>query len=292
MEKKSHKYGGQAVIEGVMMKSNENLAVAVRLENGKIKKKHQKLSRSRLYNLFFIRGIYGLYDMMKLGMSALNWSAEQQMDEDEDASVGSSILNSIILTGVTIISILFALFLFKVVPYFLSSYIVGKDNLILFNLMDGLTKLFLLILYMWGLLIFKETRKIFEYHGAEHKVIGCYESGNDLTPENCMKYSKEHKRCGTNFLFFVVFVSIVVYLFIPLSLPWYWNIVLRIAFLPIIAGISYEILRFNDSHENGFTNILSIPGMMMQKLTTREPNKSQLEVAIESLKEVIKQDNK
>ena len=278
-------FGGQAVIEGIMMRSKHYLSVAVRLENGKIKTKHESIKQSFWSKIWFIRGIYNLYDMSKIGLGALNWSADQQLIEDEGED--NKILNALLIFLTTTISIIFAIALFKAGPFFLSRWIVGTEKPLLFNILDGSIKLTLLILYILVLSLFKETRKIFEYHGAEHKVIGCLEAKKKLTVKNCKTYQKEHKRCGTNFLFFVVFVSILVYLAIPLKMAWYYNLGLRVAFLPIIAGISYEVLRFNDKYQNKLTNLFSIPGILMQKLTTKEPDDKQLEVGIKALEIVV-----
>lgn len=283
-------FGGQAVIEGIMMRSKHYMSVAVRLDNGKIKTKHEKLKQSFWSKILFIRGIYNLYDMSKMGLKALNWSADQQLKEEDDEE--NKILNVILILITTTLSIIFALLLFKAGPFFLSRFLVGNEHLILFNVLDGSIKLLLLILYILVLSLFKETRKIFEYHGAEHKTIGCLEAKKELTVNNCRIYAKEHKRCGTNFLFFVIFVSILVYLFIPLSMAWYYNLALRVAFLPLIAGISYEVLRFNDKYQNGLTNLFSVPGILMQKLTTKSPNDKQLEVGIKALEIVVNLEKK
>jgi len=211
------------------------------------------------------------------------------MNEGSDES---SKWDTLLIVLTTIFSIAFALVLFKAVPFFLSGYLVGSKNAILFNFLDGLIKLILILTYIFLIGLFKETGRIFEYHGAEHKAVGCAEAGKELNVKNCKKYKKEHKRCGTNFLFFVIFVSMIIYLFIPLSMGWTYNLILRVAFLPIIAGISYEILKLNGKYNNWVTDLFSLPGIIMQKLTTKEPNDKQIEVAIEALKIVMNLENK
>ncbi|MFW6047306.1 MAG: DUF1385 domain-containing protein, partial [Candidatus Woesearchaeota archaeon] len=240
-------YGGQAVIEGVMMRSKDHVSTAVRLENGKIKVKSEKIKRKfpLLYKIFFLRGLFYLYETLKIGIKTLNWSANQQFEEEETPS---GWFNAIVI----IFSVLLALFIFKFIPVLIAKN-VPTENVFLFNLVDGGTKLLFFIIYVWAISLSKEVRRVFRYHGAEHKSLGCLEKNKKLTPENCKKFSKEHKRCGTNFLFVVIFISIITYLIVPLDVNIYVNTLFRILLLPIIAGISYELLKIEGKYENFFT---------------------------------------
>jgi len=277
-------YGGQAVIEGIMMRSKHHMSVAVRLENGKIKVKKQKIKQNALSRIFFIRGIYNLIEQLILGYKTLNWSAEQQMDEEEVKSSGW------ITAGATILGIVLAIALFKLFPLGMAK-LANPNSLFVFNLIDGVIKLLIFLGYLWFIGRFKDVKRIFRYHGAEHKAIGCVEAGKKLTVENCVKYAKEHKRCGTNFLFIVIIVSILVYLIIPLNMSFWTKFGLRLLFLPIIAGIGYELIKLNKK-DNWISNILNSPGILIQKLTTAEPDKKMLEVSIVALKEVMHAENK
>ena len=272
-------YGGQAVIEGIMMRSKDKMAVAVRLENGKIKVKKQNIKQNILSRIFFIRGIYNLIEQLILGYKTLNWSAEQQMDEEEQESSGW------ITIGATVLGIVVEIALVKLFPLG-DAKMVDPDSLFVFNLIDGVVKLLIFLGYLWFIGRFKDVKRIFSYHGAEHKAIGCIEAGKKLTVENCIKYAKEHKRCGTNFLFIVIVVSILVYLVIPLNMDFWAKFGLRLLFLPIIAGIGYELIKLNKK-DNWFSKIINSPGILIQKLTTAEPDKKMLEVSIVALKEVM-----
>jgi len=275
-------YGGQAVMEGIMMRSKKNMAVAVRLENDKIKVRRKKIKQNIFSKVFFIRGIYNLIEQLILGYQALNWSAEQQLDEEEQESAGW------ITIGATLLGIVAAIALFKLFPLGVAK-LVDPESLFVFNLIDGLVKLGIFLGYLWFIGRFNEIKRIFRYHGAEHKAIGCYEAKKKLTAENCMKYVKEHPRCGTNFLFIVIVVSIIVYFLIPLNMGFWANFGLRLLFLPIIAGIAYELIKLNKK-DNWFTRVINSPGILLQKLTTAEPDKKMIDVAIVALNEVIKMD--
>jgi uncharacterized protein YqhQ len=277
----THSIGGQAVIEGVMMRSQKHLAVAVRLENGKIKIKKQKLKKVLFSKIFFLRGITNLIDTLKLGIKTLNWSAEQQMDEDEKESSG------IITVLGTIFAVVMALGLFKFLPLFITKAI-NPTNPFVFNFYDGFIKIIVFIGYLLVISRFSEVKRVFQYHGAEHQVIGCFEAKKKLTPKNCRKYHKEHKRCGTNFLFLVIFISIFIYFLIPIKFNFFLNLLLRILFLPFIAGISYELIKLTGKYDNWLTSLISMPGLLMQRLTTFKPDTKQLEVAIASLQTVFK----
>ena len=283
-------YGGQAILEGVMMAGKEYYVASTRLDNGKIISKNFKMKSNFLSKIPLIRGMNNLIVMMIKGIKTLNWSADQQIQNENDEKPQNSVLNSILLFITTIFSLFLAILIFKFLPLSLVK-LTNIKNPFLFNLIDASIKFTLFVCYILILSLWKDTRRIFEYHGAEHKVIGCYEKNEKLTPKNCKKYRKEHKRCGTNFIFFVITVSVFVYLFVPINLNIFLNTAIRVILLPLIAGISYEILKIAGKYDNWFTNLIASPGMFLQKLTTSEPNDKQIEVAINSLKELIKIDN-
>lgn len=282
--------GGQAVMEGVMMLNKEKRAIAVRNPKGKIivKKDKIKLPPSKIANLPFIRGVVKLIFMMVIGMKALNYSSSIALDEKEEefSSWGMAVF--------MIFSIAFALFLFKFLPLLVTKFLVSKiaylqTSNFLPNLIDGIIKISIFTLYIYLMGLSKETKKIFEYHGAEHKTIRCKEAKEKLTVKNVKKFSRFHPRCGTAFIFGVFLISIFIYTIIPFnSTTFLENLGLRILLLPVIMGISYEILRYSGKNDkNIFFRMITAPGLWMQKLTTAEPNDKQIEVAIKSLKAVL-----
>lgn len=274
-------YGGQAVIEGVMMRGKRHMTVAVRLEDGRIKVTRRKiLSVVPILNKVpFVRGAIALVDSLRYGMKALTWSANQQLDEEETSNA--------LTLFTTILSFFLAIFIFKFIPFGVAK-LADPKNLFLFNAIDGLVKFGIFIGYIYLIGRMKDIQEVFKYHGAEHKAIACYEAKEPLTAKNALKFRKEHKRCGTNFLFIVIVISMLVYLLIPLDFGFFTNFGLRLALLPVIAGIAYEILKFGGKHDNWFTDAVASPGMLIQKLTTLHPTEVQQEVAIRSLKEVLK----
>ncbi|MEA2036938.1 MAG: DUF1385 domain-containing protein [Nanoarchaeota archaeon] len=295
---KKHDIGGQAVIEGVMMRSKNNVVTAVR-KKGKIIYKKEKLKKKpKFYQIFFIRGIVNLFEMVVLGIKTLNWSANQQVEGDDEELSGWAIALTIIIAFV------FAIGLFLVLPYALT-YLVGikeTQNPIWFNIVDGIIKVGILILYIYLISLMKDIRRVFQYHGAEHKAVFCYEDNKKLTIENAKKYSTLHPRCGTAFLIIVILVSIFIFSFIPLLVlainPDFYSLhtvlrklilfAFRLLLLPIVAGFSYEILKFSSKHQdNPIFRSLTLPGLWVQKLTTKNPSKKQLEVGIAALKKVI-----
>ncbi len=293
--------GGQAVIEGVMMRSKNHVVTAVR-KKGKIIYKHDKIKkRPKWTTYFFIRGIANLIEMLVLGIRTLNWSAAQQTDEEEELS------NLAIFTTISV-SILFALGLFLILPYLLTYLIGFKESTdpILFNLIDGLIKVGIFVLYVYLISLWKDIRMVFQYHGAEHKAVFCYEDGKKLTIENAKRYTTKHPRCGTAFIMIVIIVGIFLFSFIPVIAtsiyPDFFSlnifirkiilIVLRILLLPIIAGFSYEILKFGSKHQkNPIFRSLTLPGLWIQNITTKKPTKKQLEVGIAALKRAIQLEN-
>ena len=302
MAKRKSRYsgiGGQAVLEGVMMKNKEKYAVAVRKPDGEIEvevETYQGLAHgSKFKELPFIRGIFNFLDSLILGTRALNYSAsfyeeeegkETKFDKAMDKMSGGN--GEKLLSGiVTVISIVLAVGIFIVLPYFISSLFEGFiRNRSLMAIIEGVIRIALFILYVWGISAMKDIRRLYQYHGAEHKCINCIEKGRPLTVHNVMRSSRLHKRCGTSFIFFVMLVSIVLFFFIQVD-NMAEKVILRILLMPIVAGISYEIIRLAGRTDNIFIKILSAPGMWIQRMTTREPDESMAEVAIASVEAVF-----
>lgn len=291
--------GGQAVLEGVMMKNKEKYAVAVRKPDGEIEvevETYQGLAHgSKFKELPFIRGIFNFLDSLILGTRALNYSAsfyeeeegkETKFDKAMDKMSGGN--GEKLLSGiVTVISIMLAVGIFIVLPYFISSLFesfIRKRSLM--AIIEGVIRIALFLLYVWGISAMKDIRRLYQYHGAEHKCINCIEKGRPLTVHNVMRSSRLHKRCGTSFIFFVMLVSIVLFFFIQVDNV-AEKVILRILLMPVVAGISYEIIRLAGRTDNVFIKILSAPGMWIQRMTTREPDESMAEVAIASVEAVF-----
>ena len=291
--------GGQAVLEGVMMKNKEKYAVAVRKPDGEIEvevETYQGLAHgSKFKELPFIRGIFNFLDSLILGTRALNYSAsfyeeeegkETKFDKARDKMSGGN--GEKLLSGiVTVISIMLAVGIFIVLPYFISSLFESFiRNRSLMAIIEGVIRIALFLLYVWGISAMKDIRRLYQYHGAEHKCINCIEKGRPLTVHNVMRSSRLHKRCGTSFIFFVMLVSIVLFFFIQVDNV-AEKVILRILLMPVVAGISYEIIRLAGRTDNVFIKILSAPGMWIQRMTTREPDESMAEVAIASVEAVF-----
>lgn len=291
--------GGQAVLEGVMMKNKEKYAVAVRKPDGEIEvevETYQGLAHgSKFKELPFIRGIFNFLDSLILGTRALNYSAsfyeeeegkETKFDKAMDKMSGGN--GEKLLSGiVTVISIMLAVGIFIVLPYFISSLFESFiRNRSLMAIIEGVIRIALFLLYVWGISAMKDIRRLYQYHGAEHKCINCIEKGRPLTVHNVMRSSRLHKRCGTSFIFFVMLVSIVLFFFIQVDNV-AKKVILRILLMPVVAGISYEIIRLAGRTDNVFIKILSAPGMWIQRMTTKEPDESMAEVAIASVEAVF-----
>ena len=291
--------GGQAVLEGVMMKNKEKYAVAVRKPDGEIEvevETYQGLAHgSKFKELPFIRGIFNFLDSLILGTRALNYSAsfyeeeegkETKFDKAMDKMSGGN--GEKLLSGiVTVISIMLAVGIFIVLPYFISSLFESFiRNRSLMAIIEGVIRIALFLLYVWGISAMKDIRRLYQYHGAEHKCINCIEKGRPLTVHNVMRSSRLHKRCGTSFIFFVMLVSIVLFFFIQVDNV-AEKVILRILLMPVVAGISYEIIRLAGRTDNVFIKILFAPGMWIQRMTTREPDESMAEVAIASVEAVF-----
>ena len=283
--------GGQAVIEGVMMRSPRSMAVAVRKPNGEIVVKRQGLTffseKSSLGKLPLLRGILTLLSALVLGIQALNFSANQALSEEEQET--SSWTMSITFA----VALCFGIFLFFLVPLYLTKWMrfaipMISDSGLLFNLVDGVIRLIIFLLYLWSISFSKEIRRVFQYHGAEHKSIFAFEAGEELTVDRVKGYSCLHPRCGTSFLLIVMVVSILVFALIPHSLPFGYKVASRVIFIPLIAGISYEIIRFADrKKEKKGIQVLIRPGLWLQRLTAHEPSEDQIAVALRALQEVL-----
>lgn len=297
--RKSSGIGGQAVLEGIMMKNKDTYAVAVRKPDGKIEVQvdtyHSIIHGSILLKIPFVRGIFNFIDSMILGMKSLNYSAEFYEDEDAKETVADKAFNKIfkdnaekVFSGiVTVISIALAVAIFIVLPWYLTSLFKGYvRNDSLMAIIEGAIRVSIFIIYVLSISLMKDIRRLYKYHGAEHKCINCIEKGRPLTVHNVMRSSKRHKRCGTSFMLLVMLISIVLFFFIRVENPLY-KILLRIALVPVIAGISYEIIRLAGKSNNILVNIISAPGMLLQGLTTREPDESMAEVAIAAVEAVF-----
>ncbi|EHG20457.1 hypothetical protein HMPREF9334_01353 [Selenomonas infelix ATCC 43532] len=276
--------GGQAVIEGVMMRDANKTATAVRLPNGEIEvETHPVTSIRERYpalNLPLIRGSVIMVESLVIGMRALSFSAQAAGEEDEQMTkkeIAMTILFALVLASV----------LFIVIPtgaaHLAAAY---TDDPVVFNLIEGGIRLLVFLLYIWGISLMGGIRRVFQYHGAEHKTIHCYEAGEALTVENVQKFPRLHPRCGTNFLLIVMVVAIVFHVFFGWPDLWL-RILSRLAVLPVVAGVSYEIIRFAGRSENRIVRIMITPGLWLQYLTTRPPADEMVEVAIESLKAVL-----
>lgn len=291
--------GGQAVLEGVMMKNKEKYAVAVRKPNGEIEVELENyqgvLHGSKWKELPFIRGIFNFVDSLILGTKVLNYSASFYEEEEEEAGkfdkavdkVTGGNAEKVLTTLVTIISVVLAIGIFVVLPYFISSFFEKYiQNRSLMAILEGVIRILIFLLYTWGISAMKDIRRLYSYHGAEHKCINCIERGKPLTVRNVMKSSRLHRRCGTSFIFFVLLISIILFFFIQVDNP-VQKVIYRILMMPVVAGISYELIRLAGRTDNIFVRILSAPGMLIQKLTTNEPEESMVEVAIASVEAVF-----
>ena len=289
--------GGQAVLEGIMMKNKNTYSVAVRLPDGKIVVDKQDVSDSPaggvLGKIPFIRGIFNFVDSLVLGMKTLTYSASFYEEEEETKADG--LLNKIfkektedVVMGFTVfVSILLAIGLFMFLPYFISELAakwISNDSLI--AIIEGVVRIVIFLLYVVLISLMKDIKRLYQYHGAEHKCINCIESGRTLTVRNVMYCSRLHRRCGTSFMLIVMCISIILFFFIRTD-SMVLRMVYRLLLIPVIAGISYEILRLGGKSDNIFVRIISAPGMWLQRLTTREPEPEMVEVAIAAIEKVF-----
>ena len=279
--------GGQAVLEGIMMKNKDKYAVAVRKPNQEIEvcvKEYKGITKgNKILNLPFIRGVFNFIDSLIIGMSTLMFSAEfYEEEETEEVKKGDKVADSLfkekaesaVMTITVIVAALIAIGLFVVLPSIASDLIKKHFHIIsytIISLIEGLIRITLFLIYIFLISRMKDIQRTFMYHGAEHKCINCIEHGMELNVDNVLKSSRLHKRCGTSFLFLVMAISIIFFILIPVQQP-VMKIVVRILMIPVIAGVSYEVLRFAGQHEGKLVDIVSAPGMALQKLTTKEPD--------------------
>ncbi len=296
--------GGQAVLEGVMMRNKENYAVAVRRSSGEIVVKkdvyHGILKNKKAYDIPVLRGVLSFIDSLVLGMKTLNFSSDIYMEETDggpaEGAAKPEAQNSgkkdekdggVLTVLVTMAAVMLALGLFMVLPYFLSLLFQKfVTNGVLLSLIEGIIRLVIFVAYIKLISLMQDIRRVFMYHGAEHKCINCIESGMELTVENAQKASREHRRCGTSFLLYVMVVSIIFFALIQMPNR-ILRVVLRLVLIPLIAGVAYEFIRAAGRSSNPVIRALSIPGLWMQRLTTSEPDAEMLRVAIRSVEEVF-----
>lgn len=287
--------GGQAVLGGVMMRSPDKYVVSVRNPQGKIERlikdneKHAGFAK-KLRTIPFVRGVFVLVDSMKVGLKALDFSSNIALEEEGESD---SKTNAFLMTFTMIFSVILAIGLFKFLPFWLSGLISKSD--VGFVWIEGLIKAGIFIGYLLIISLSKDIKDVFRYHGAEHKTIHCYETHGlkGLSVKNAKKCSRIHNRCGTTFLFLTIFISILVYAIIPIKFGFWQSFGIRLLFLPVIAGISFEILKLVPklSSKNPLKWVLMLieyPGLLMQQITTKEPTKEQLAVGIDSLKTLLK----
>jgi len=284
--------GGQAVIEGVMMRAPRSMAIAVRRPNGEIVVKRDRVvplaERFPLLKLPVIRGAVALFSSLLIGLKALSFSANEAAAEGEEKEE----ISAFAMGGTMAVALLFGILLFFILPLYLTKLLVpviGDSNLV-FNLVDGVIRVLVFLLYIYSISRMNDIQRVFQYHGAEHKSIFAFEAGDELTVENVKGHSRLHPRCGTSFLLIVMLVSILVFSLIPKAWPFYLKAGSRVVLLPLIAGISYECLKWSAKHERSrLVRLLIAPGLALQRLTTREPDDGQLEVAIRSMEEALEE---
>lgn len=291
--------GGQAVLEGIMMKNNTRYSVAVRKPDGEIDVEIGEytgvLGESKIKKIPFVRGVFSFVDSLILGTRCLNHSASFYEEEEAQETAADRMLNkafkgraeSVLMTLTTIVAVIVAVGLFMVLPYFISDYLKGfvrNDSLL--AIIEGVIRILIFVLYVLLISLMKDIRRVYMYHGAEHKCINCIERGRELTVENVMKSSKQHRRCGTSFLLFVMLVSVVLFFFIRVD-NMALKVLIRILLIPVIAGIAYEIIRLAGRSDNWFIRGISAPGLWLQGLTTKEPDESMVEVAIKAVEAVF-----
>lgn len=300
--------GGQAVIEGVMMRGPKETAIAVRKPDGEIivekKPINSFVQKFKINKIPIVRGVFSFFESLIVGTKALMFSAEFYDVEDEDDKKKKETMtaeeleaynkkNDKMMTGAIFVSVAVALIFGIGVFMFLPTFLVGllRDyahltNNIAATLLEGVVRIVIFVIYILLVSKMKDIHRVFQYHGAEHKTIFCYENGDDLTVENVKKQGRLHPRCGTSFLILVMIISIIVFSFVSWENP-IQRVIIRLLLLPLVAGLSYELIKFAGRHSGAIVDIISAPGMWLQKITTAEPDESQIEVAIASLKSVL-----
>lgn len=297
--------GGQAVIEGVMMRGPKKIATAVRKSDGEIiidiKDVNSFVVRHKLNKIPILRGVLSFVESMVTGVKCLMFSADQ-VDLEDDSSMEPSRfekwledklgdkIKDVAIYFAVIVALCFSVGLFMILPTIIAGFFgILVKNRIALNLIEGGVKMCLFLIYLWAVSHMSDIRRVFEYHGAEHKTIAAYEAGEELTSENAKKYTRLHPRCGTSFLLIVMVISILMFSVFSWENVWL-RIAYRLLLLPVVAGVSYEIIKFAGKHPTGIVGFLTKPGLWLQNLTTREPDEGQLEVAIAAMKAVIPED--
>ena len=292
--------GGQAVLEGIMMKNKEKYAVAVRKPDKEIElmvDEYKGFSDGKkILSLPFIRGIFNFVDSMILGIKTLMYSSQfyEEEEEKESEKKSESRTEDIIMGFTVILSVIFSVAFFIVLPYFLSEFLKNSmhisSNTVL-SIVEGIVRIAIFVLYIVLISMMKDIKRTYMYHGAEHKCINCIEDGKELNVENVRSSSRLHRRCGTSFLFLVMFISIAAFILVSALLPQgagkLVKVVVRLLLVPVIAGVSYEVLRLAGKNDSLIVRIISAPGMALQKLTTKEPDDSMIEVAIQAVEAVF-----
>ncbi len=280
-EEPSLAFGGQAVIEGVMIRSKKHMVVCVRQPNEEILTKTEETKslseKHRLLRLPFLRGIVALFETLYLGIKGLYFSANATLEEEEK-------LNPKEIALAVIAALALSIFLFSIIPFFLTTLL----NLggVVFNIMEGVVRLAILLLYLASISLVGEFRRVFQYHGAEHTAINAYEAGVELNVANAKKYSRFHARCGTSFLLIVTLISILLFSIMP-NLGYFMRLAYRVLLIPVIGAVSYEVLRLSDRYKNSrIIKVLVTPGLGLQYLTTREPDEKMIAVALKAVEEV------
>jgi uncharacterized protein YqhQ len=289
--------GGQAVIEGVMMRSPKGYSVAVRRQDGTVRVMKDALAtlaeRSRIFKMPIIRGVGVLAQALVLGIRALRFSAEEALAEDSEqreVKRDASKVSSWLIAGNLVLALGINILLFVALPLFITRFVqtqTGFESSILFNGIDGVLRVAVFVIFLSSVSLMKDMKRVFEYHGAEHKTVYNFESRQDLKVENAKKFSTLHPRCGTSFLLVVMIVSIFVFSIVHFDSIGA-KLLSRIALLPLIAGISYEIIRYSAKHPGSLLRIVTMPGLLLQKITTKEPDEPQLEIAIRALEEALR----
>jgi len=280
-------FGGQAVIEGVMIRSRRHMVICMRKQNGEILTKTEEINslseRNRILRLPFIRGILALFETLFLGVKGLIFSANAVLEEEDEQFTYKEIAITVLLT-------LALTSFFIVVPFLLTTLL--KLTGVVFNIVEAMVRLTIFLIYLKLISLWSELKRVFQFHGAEHKVINAYEAGVDLDVPNAREFSRLHPRCGTSFLFIVLLVSILLFSVMP-DLGFFARLAYRVILIPVLGALSYEILKFSDRHRNSrIMRILVAPGLAFQRLTTREPDDDMISVALEAVKTVIRLNQK
>ncbi|MCD8036285.1 MAG: DUF1385 domain-containing protein [Clostridiales bacterium] len=301
MGKDKKYYGGQAVIEGVMMKGTNLYATAVRTPEGDIavdkRENETVLGKYKLFSLPIFRGMSVFLDSLVIGTKILMNSAVIAGEEEEEGEPSKfekklmdkfgDKLNDVLIYASVAVSVVIALLLFFMLPVWIGNFFADSVGTYLLGVVEGLIRICIFLIYIYAISRMKEIQRVYQYHGAEHKTINCYEAGEALTPENVLKHTRLHRRCGTSFMLIVMAVSMIVFIFIRTDNIWI-RLVSRILLVPFISGISYEIIRWAGRSDSSLVKIISAPGLCLQKLTTAEPDESQIECAIAALVSVLR----